>query len=149
MIDVMMAMEHGDQEDFYDSECARNFTLTNAFIEECEGQIANNVSKGLGRFLTPQQSDLIRKHVVRNWDLFYKRNTSNFFKDRMWLAKEFSDEFRYQRLCTEAIAIDGQTPSMTVLDLGCGVGNTTLPLLSSLPCNIKLWDQRNIARRQI
>ncbi|KAL0171567.1 hypothetical protein M9458_031878, partial [Cirrhinus mrigala] len=27
----------------------------------------------------------------KNWDLFYKRNTTNFFKDRHWTTREFDE----------------------------------------------------------
>ena len=27
----------------------------------------------------------------RNWDLFYKRNSVNFFKDRHWTTREFDE----------------------------------------------------------
>lgn len=27
----------------------------------------------------------------KNWDLFYKRNTTNFFKDRHWTKREFEE----------------------------------------------------------
>ena len=29
----------------------------------------------------------------KNWDLFYKRNRTNFFKDRQWMTREF-EEFK-------------------------------------------------------
>ena len=29
------------------------------------------------------------KEAKKNWDLFYKRNTTKFFKDRHWTKREF------------------------------------------------------------
>ena len=37
----------------------------------------------------------LEKEAERNWDLFYKRNSTNFFKDRHWTCREF------QELCSE------------------------------------------------
>lgn len=33
----------------------------------------------------------IEKEAQKNWDLFYKRNTTNFFKDRHWTTREFEE----------------------------------------------------------
>ncbi|XP_028985294.1 tRNA N(3)-methylcytidine methyltransferase METTL6 [Betta splendens] len=62
----------------------------------------------------------LEKEAQRNWDLFYKRNTTNFFKDRHWTTREFEElkacrEFASQRL--------------VLLEAGCGVGNCIFPLL--------------------
>ena len=35
--------------------------------------------------------DKLEREAQKNWDLFYKRNSTNFFKDRHWLTKEFPD----------------------------------------------------------
>ena len=37
----------------------------------------------------------LEKDAQRNWDLFYKRNSTNFFKDRHWTCREF------QELCAD------------------------------------------------
>lgn len=37
----------------------------------------------------------LEKDAQRNWDLFYKRNSTNFFKDRHWTCREF------QELCSD------------------------------------------------
>ncbi|XP_031696070.1 tRNA N(3)-cytidine methyltransferase METTL6 [Anarrhichthys ocellatus] len=68
----------------------------------------------------------LEKEAQKNWDLFYKRNTTNFFKDRHWTTREFEElktcrEFESQRL--------------VLLEAGCGVGNCLFPLLE---------DDRNI-----
>ncbi|XP_029308267.1 tRNA N(3)-cytidine methyltransferase METTL6 [Cottoperca gobio] len=62
----------------------------------------------------------LEKEAQKNWDLFYKRNTTNFFKDRHWTTREFEElkacrEFESQRL--------------VLLEAGCGVGNCLFPLL--------------------
>lgn len=33
----------------------------------------------------------LEKDALKNWDLFYKRNTTNFFKDRHWTTREFEE----------------------------------------------------------
>jgi len=57
----------------------------------------------------------------KNWDLFYKRNTTHFFKDRHWLTREFPQ------------LLEANNNSGSVLEVGCGVGNTVYPLLEECP----------------
>ena len=33
----------------------------------------------------------LEKEALKNWDLFYKRNSTKFFKDRHWTTREFQD----------------------------------------------------------
>ncbi|KAG8442870.1 hypothetical protein GDO86_011613 [Hymenochirus boettgeri] len=66
----------------------------------------------------------LEKEAQKNWDLFYKRNSTHFFKDRHWTTREFEElkackEFENQRL--------------VVLEAGCGVGNCLFPLLEEDP----------------
>uniref|UniRef100_A0A3B4EC15 tRNA N(3)-cytidine methyltransferase n=1 Tax=Pygocentrus nattereri TaxID=42514 RepID=A0A3B4EC15_PYGNA len=56
----------------------------------------------------------------KNWDLFYKRNSTNFFKDRRWTTREF-DELK---ACREF-----EAQKLVMLEAGCGVGNCIFPLL--------------------
>lgn len=53
--------------------------------------------------------------------MFYKNNTSNFFKDRKWLQQEFP-------VLSELIRED-VGPKVT-LEIGAGAGNTAFPLLA-------------------
>mmetsp|Transcript_5347 Transcript_5347/g.14694 ORF Transcript_5347/g.14694 Transcript_5347/m.14694 type:complete len:329 (+) Transcript_5347:42-1028(+) len=56
-----------------------------------------------------------------NWDRFYMRNTVNAYKDRHYLDTEFAE-----------LAND-RGKQLTVVELGCGVGNTVFPLLEANP----------------
>lgn len=58
-----------------------------------------------GRIITEQELEKLKKDKLlsdfqrnkleveakRNWDLFYKRNQTNFFKDRHWITREFPE----------------------------------------------------------
>ncbi|OXB65924.1 hypothetical protein ASZ78_002672, partial [Callipepla squamata] len=62
----------------------------------------------------------LEKEAQKNWDLFYKRNSTNFFKDRHWTTREFQE----LKACREFV-----DQKLTILEAGCGVGNCLFPLL--------------------
>ena len=57
----------------------------------------------------------------KNWEKFYKFNKTNFFKDRHYILEEFLELKKDKR------------DKITLLDMGCGVGNSFYPLLVRLP----------------
>ncbi|RKP27475.1 S-adenosyl-L-methionine-dependent methyltransferase [Syncephalis pseudoplumigaleata] len=72
-------------------------------------------------------SQKYRKEAARHWDLFYKRNTTNFFKDRHWIDREFSE------LSTPCTDDNGAPRRKLVLEVGCGVGNFVFPTMREHP----------------
>jgi len=41
--------------------------------------------------LSAFKQQLLEKDAQKNWDLFYKRNTTAFYKDRHWTSREFPE----------------------------------------------------------
>jgi len=90
------------------------------------------------RTLTPEEVETLKKHdlsvisdfkknkleleAAKNWDLFYKRNKTNFYKDRHWTLREFE----------ELSGITETGKKKTILEVGCGVGNFFFPLFEEL-----------------
>ncbi|PGH31236.1 hypothetical protein GX50_05973 [[Emmonsia] crescens] len=56
------------------------------------------------------------------WNLFYKHNTSNFFKNRKWLQQEFP-------ILAEVTQADAGP--QVILEVGAGAGNSAFPILAS------------------
>lgn len=55
----------------------------------------------------------------KSWNDFYKRNKTNFFKDRHWTIREFPEL--------------ASTEPFHLLEVGCGVGNFAVPLVEENP----------------
>lgn len=60
------------------------------------------------------------RDAASHWNTFYIRHTRNAYKDRHYLGQELPE------------LADGST-ARTVLELGCGVGNTVFPMLEANP----------------
>lgn len=69
----------------------------------------------------------VEKDARRNWDVFYKKNETRFFKDRHWLDQEFGDDD------IDPVARTTFTTNSALFELGCGVGNALYPLLETYP----------------
>ncbi|SOV16776.1 methyltransferase, putative [Plasmodium gaboni] len=113
---------------FFDSDIVINFTLSEEAIEKEKSIIENNK-----RLVRDCQREKLLCDVKKNWDKFYNQYKTNFFKDRKWLKVEFDHIFKeglknYDENVEESeIKKDDQTK--LVLEIGCGVGNSLIPLL--------------------
>ncbi|KAF9902949.1 Methyltransferase-like protein 6 [Lobosporangium transversale] len=66
-----------------------------------------------------------KKEAAKNWDRFYKRNETRFYKDRHWIEREFT--------IFKTMDPDGHPAKLQCLEVGCGVGNFIFPVLERNP----------------
>jgi tRNAThr (cytosine32-N3)-methyltransferase len=59
---------------------------------------------------------------AKYWNMFYKNNRDNFFKDRKWLRVEFPELYT---------ATQADAGPVNILEVGCGAGNTLFPVLEA------------------
>lgn len=69
------------------------------------------------------------------WESFYISHGKKFFMNRKWVLREFSELFNevFNYLLYNILHIqksDSHEP-VRILDVGCGVGNTTIPILEA------------------
>ncbi|KAH7335411.1 S-adenosyl-L-methionine-dependent methyltransferase [Rhizoctonia solani] len=87
---------------------------------------AERIEKAIGR---QQNSPVPKEESLKYnvdpasyWDRFYQWNEGNFFRDRKWLHQEFPELTQLT---------DSEAGPATVVEIGCGAGNTVFPLLES------------------
>ncbi|BGP13872.1 hypothetical protein JCM10213_002510 [Rhodosporidiobolus nylandii] len=66
--------------------------------------------------------DEFNANPAAQWDVFYKLNKDNFFKDRAWLRTEFPE-------LAECLKPDAGPKR--IVEIGCGNGSTLFPLLAA------------------
>ena len=71
--------------------------------------------------------DKLEKEASKNWDKFYMRNTTNFYKDRHWLFREFEPLSQMSTAKNDT----------SFIEIGCGVGNAFFPIMEMCHANVK------------
>jgi methyltransferase-like protein 6 len=111
-------MESNENDDNF-----QNFSVDLKELKLCEKDV-QSLEKQNSRIVAEFKANKLEADARKNWDLFYKRNETKFFKDRHWTTREF------QELIGDSSSQDQEkTEERTLLEVGCGVGNFVFPLL--------------------
>ena len=93
--------------------------------------VAETLAKQAETKLSLEEGEVFHSAPASYWDTFYSSHENRFFKDRKWLHLEFPE-------LVEA-TLEG-AGDKTVLEVGCGAGNTVFPLLEiNKNVRLKIW----------
>ena len=81
------------------------------------------------KFLPAEQAEEHQRDAPQYWDRFYSHFEAKFFKDRTYLLNGFPELLGEQ---TPGV-VPSEPQRLRILEAGCGVGNTLIPLMKSLP----------------
>ena len=76
-----------DLQDSHDLDPLRNYEFT----EQMKDQADSVLSKEPDSSFQPMICRRLEIEAAKNWDIFYKNNTTNFYKDRHYLLREFPE----------------------------------------------------------
>ncbi|CAJ0585668.1 unnamed protein product, partial [Mesorhabditis spiculigera] len=88
--------------------------------DEMEERAQRTVEEQRSAPVEAEAASSLLAEPAKQWDAFYSQHNNKFFMDRNWLLKEFPelDTTKYP-----------QDAKVRALEVGCGVGNTSFPLL--------------------
>lgn len=70
----------------------------------------------------------LESDLTSAWNRFYGVHDNKFFKDRQWLFTEYPE-------LVVSPSVDGQSSPLTLLEVGCGVGNSIFPIIRTNDLN--------------
>lgn len=106
-----------EQSDVWDHNAWDNIEWGEEQIEQANERIAEQKKNPVSDY----DKGLYNGNPARYWDIFYKNNKENFFKDRKWLQIEFPILYSSTRK---------DAGPVTIFEIGCGAGNTFFPILN-------------------
>ena len=106
-----------DNSDVWDHNAWDNIEWGEEQVEQANEKILEQKKFPVSDF----DKQLYNGNPARYWDIFYKNNKENFFKDRKWLQIEFPILYSSTRK---------DAGPVTIFEIGCGAGNTFFPILT-------------------
>ncbi|CAD7932345.1 unnamed protein product [Amoebophrya sp. A120] len=151
------------QEDAVEEQAARERVIVHETVPESWKQDYKSYTSEMSGTSNPKSSSYQQKPVkpflrdqllrqqAKQWDIFYKNNTVNFFKDRHYLGKEFVEPYLQDDkiLPSHGIAAPQEEKPKLLLEIGCGVGNSILPLMELLNGDEKVESPTGFATQMI
>lgn len=105
--------------DIDETECiAENGDVFGHRLKELTEEEKQKLEAHNSRVIPESKVAKLEREAKRHWDIFYKNNKTNFFRDRHWTTREFQ----------ELINFNPEQP-ISFLEMGCGVGNMVYPLV--------------------